>query len=1111
MQDENVYEILKEKIISNSPKVLFIGNEYSSIDDTILKLPWSCIITTVLDIPFHEKLANNNRRPKPIMNHRQAKEIILSTKYPCVVYLNNKFENNSIQDEFRKKQENASILNIINEQLIDTFGNIFICGYNPLNSNDINSEILYGALINLMHSSSFIFAEEINEIKNDRYLNNLITTGQMHIFSGSISANILNVLLDEDISYEIQNEESDSEIHLYVNKKRISINKSAIFETKGFAILLCEEEIKTIDIPSYLLFDYIEKFLQESARLPLWYGYAHNFNFRREFEDDLEKKIEEEFEKVSLLNNGRPVVLSGQTCSSKTIAVRAIAYKYFNEKKCPVVYISNPDINLNFNSTYFEALDLLLQTLEEKGAKKILLIWDNSSNVNQIEITRNLYNSAVRIKGRKIVLLTTAYAMETNRGFNVVRAKIDLSENEERELKKKLLSIKNVSESLYNGWSRINRSNLLVLLYQFFKEEISESIIKGVGTEVKFNVKEFSALFKNITDREEKQLTQMALALIKAGYEIDNNSENIENEENTNKAMKEFCITLAVFSEFNVQIPYVMALRCLKQDDIIDEKMAILIKQLFGISFIKLIPYELDGSTFDYLISFRTPLEAHLFLEGIHFSDEERINYITNTISNISLYDSNYKMNELSIIEKTIRIIGPNVKDVPGKQSVNQFLSYYPKIISSLKEVRINKKIYDPKLICQEVTLIREYYGTKNKNTEVANDIRLIKLREAIQISQEVINKVNSNSSRINENKYILDALVVESVHSQLELIELEKNIGKAKPQIRLNYDETYSELMDVIAHDPNNNYPYNALFRLFLAIYDSDAYDNIKKIEIASNILSLIDIVDSEYTEITENDFYIDNKASILRKLDFINYGKYFNELIDRGSASGIYLEAINMRRNAKIEWNEQLSEKQRVAAKEILEYLNNYNIVSENDNRCLYIKLNLNWLLFNKVPIFGEDHSFTKLSDSQWQIINKICSRAVKNISESGKNIVFGYEKSFFYILALSYAQLRNYVECNKIIHQIKHLSFNNYRLKTWHIICDNNIPRRFTGTVSSAGTRRNYKKYVEIREIGEKVYYHNLGISSDNITLTDIQLGLGFMGFEAFRDLSKENRGM
>lgn len=1101
-----MYEIIKEKIVSNNPKVLFIGNEYSVVDDAVLRLPWSCIITSVFNIPFHEKLANSNRRPRPIMNYEEAKDIVLSTKYPCVIYLNNKVEKNNIQEEFRKKQEYNNILNIIDELLIDTFGNIFICGYNPLNSNDINSETLYGALINLRSFSSFIFTEKINEIKNDRYLNNLIETKRLHIFSGSISENMLNIFLDEDISYEIQDETSDSEIHFYVNKKRISINKSVVFETKGFATLLCEEEIKTVDIPSYLLFEYIERFLQESARLPLWYGYAHNFNFRREFEDELEKKIAEYFEKANLLNDGKPIVLSGQTCSGKTIAIRAIAYKYFNDKKYPVVYISNPDINLNHNSTYFEALDSLLQILEEKGASRILVIWDNSSNINQPEITKNLYNAAIRIRGRKIILLTTSYVMETSRRFNTVIAKIDLSENEEKELRKKLLSIRNVSESLYNDWSRANKNNLLALLYKFFKEEIGENIIKGVSTEVNFNIKEFSKLFINITNEEEKQLTQMALALIRAGYiKTNNKSESIDDEENTNKAMKEFCITLAVFSEFNVQIPYAMALRCLAQNDIIDSKMTIVIKQLFTISFIKLIPYELDESTFDYLISFRTPLEAHLFLEGIHFSNEERMNYIVNTISNISQYNSNYKKSESSVIEKIIRIIGPNIKNVPGKENATQFLSYYPKLIDSLKEVRINKKIYDPKLICQEVTLIREYYGAKNRITEITDEIRQIKLKEAIQISQEVINEVHSNSFLINENKYILDALVVESVHSQLELIELEKNIGKAKPQIRLNYDEVYSELMDVIAHDPNNNYPYNALFRLFLAIYDSDVYDNIKIIEIASNILSLIDIIDSEYTEITENDFYKDNKVNILRKLDSTNYEKYFKELIDRGSASGIYLEAINMRRKSKIEWNKQLSDEQKIVAKEILEYLSKYSVVSENDNRCLYIKLNLNWLLFNKIPIFSEDHSFTKLSDSQWQTINKICLKAIKNINESSKNIVFGYEKSFFYILALSYAQLKNYVECNKIIHQIKHLSFNNYRLKTWHIICDNNIPRKFTGTVSSVSI--NKKKYVTIREIGEKIYYHNLDISNDNVTLTDIQIGLGFMGFEAFRNLIKE----
>ncbi|MFR8312607.1 MAG: hypothetical protein ACLVBP_09815 [Ruminococcus sp.] len=126
--------------------------------------------------------------------------------------------------------------------------------------------------------------------------------------------------------------------------------------------------------------DYFYLFLKNSVREPQWYGYNYGFNLHRVYEDRLYRKVKKGIENVGKPNN-RPLLVVGQTGTGKSISLAAIAYKIFNEKKYPVVYINDPDVNFYSNVKYkqkginrkgspaFNALDALLECLENSGAK----------------------------------------------------------------------------------------------------------------------------------------------------------------------------------------------------------------------------------------------------------------------------------------------------------------------------------------------------------------------------------------------------------------------------------------------------------------------------------------------------------------------------------------------------------------------------------------------------------------------------------------------------------------------------------------------------------------------------------------------------------------------
>ena len=89
---------------------------------------------------------------------------------------------------------------------------------------------------------------------------------------------------------------------------------------------------------------------------------------------------------------------------------------------------------------------------------------------------------------------------------------------------------------------------------------------------------------------------------------------------------------------------------------------------------------------------------------------------------------------EVRLCEKVIRIIGPN-----NAENRNKYKRGYEEVIDALKKLREERNIWEPILISQEITYLREYYG-RNEALEISSRIK--KLEEAVSIADEVLNKI---------------------------------------------------------------------------------------------------------------------------------------------------------------------------------------------------------------------------------------------------------------------------------------------------------------------------------------------------------------------------------
>ena len=967
--------------------------------------------------------------------------------------------------------------------------------------------------------SAFIF-DTSESLTQNPFIDDLLHHSQLQVINEDLSEilsfeNAENELEDENDVYSYSSVQDRDSIALYINKKRVIINRNDLFETSGFVRLLSEEEIGDTRCPEHLKAEYFYSFLKESVRRPIWFGYENDFNLHRKFESKLEDVVKNSLSTRKEAIERQSILLVGQTSSSKTIAMGALAYKIYSEHEYPVIFINNPDLNLEQGSPNFTGLDMLLQKIEELGAHKVLLIWDNSSSLSQIKESRKLQIALVN-RGRKVVLVSTAYEQPISfySGFKTIKADIALTPDEMDDLKQKVVTYCDIPEEEYNRWLNRNKeSNLLTLLYTFLYQYIHTEISRGLQQEIAWGMDKLLSRMDKISEEGKRHISDMAIAFQNAGYDITDFRDETDISETSLKIIEginAFCNTVATCYQMKIPIPLSMALRRMNLP--MDNRFAGVQDALFEVPFLQIISPELDETGFDYLVAFRTPLEARIYLENENVTPEQQIECIVQMIRDISISGEYNKYSEAATIEHLIRVIGPNCTDVDQKRKNYYYKPFYYRIIDALTDLRVNQKVNEPRLICQEVAWMREVYGANGSSSEFTFEERKGKLQQAINISKDTIQDLEtprqSRPSKVTKNN-----LIVESALSELKLYDLcKENESIKSPPVIFNFREISQQLNEVIASDPTNTYPYNALLRLFKAVYNSDTVTKENKILYLSNVTSVIDDVESQGREVEDNEEYREYKTEILSFVSTEKYKEYYAALLEKGSASGVHLSARKMLADAGIDYKKKLeNSSQKAKAQKIVDFLKDNMNVVQNHAGCLYMLLSLTWILYNKCPIFsGEEQQFTFMNLKQWKEINNLC---VQYESQFLQNDIMPFNAStMYYLLALSYAQVDDFqssLDCFSKINET--MFYTQIRTKVWHILCrEDGTPKKFRGTIDErkystiSKKGRIYIEKIPANRGGVFFYGPNLRLNEIKGIRSDFEIGTSYIGFTAFRQL-------
>lgn len=1102
--------------------VLMLGNKYRKLNTDVLDYSWNSIVTTNCDLALAATLKNNKRTVRDIIDRKDMQANLMDRKNLHIMRLfGESYPDDSIDELDAEDISDRAVAMLTRvTEIIKRNGVILV---EDFEESFFSHKEFRKAFRNLYNNQRQVY---IFNCKNtDQYLSALENQGIAVLIENSIN-DFFDELFIKDTEDDFQVSEKSVQIYIEAEKNLTltAIDKRLLLETESFATLLNVGLLNEVKIPQNMYKDYFYMFLKNSVREPQWYGYKYGFNVHRSYEDKLYKRVKKGLENVGKPNN-KPLLVVGQTGTGKSISLAAIAYKIFNEKIYPVIYINDPDINFYSNVKYkqkgtkrkssplFNALDSLLEKLENLGAKAIFLVWDTSSYSTGREKCYRLYQ-ALLARGRKVFLLSTAYELSDqsidfdtqdeyveenvmNKKFIECQATVGVSDEVE-QLRDILLSKCNMPRqevnSIINYYAK-ESTNYLSMFYQTF-DMLRGNLSKGVFKEASENLQELDKILEegvgtiiSINNIFAVALKKAESDLIKAGIVKGIDDVDDIQKQKINVAKDDFIKCIAVCSRFKLKMPYDFALRILGTYN--EQIIQTLTRSTFFV-----ISQDYHGN---YEISLRTPLEATMYISAKNMTPLDEIENIVKMLNLMNPSGGYGQQQEVRLCEKIIRIIGPN-----NVENRNKYKCGYEEIINALKKLRIERSIWEPILISQEITYLREYYG-RDESFEKENRIQV--LEEAIGIADDVLNKIESTGIAIG----VRNAIIVESANSKLLLCQLRGSNDT------LLFKELRRDLRNVIQYDNLDYHAYVTLLKGSIIEYKNEA-DRIKQLELLESMCSVADEIMFENPDVANSEYFqrkVTEIYSLLDETDTVN--AYVEELVSNGSSAGLYVMMRKLLLEKEVDYKKPIENGRQLDACENVYGIFNdekYKAVLGESESCQYMLLNIVWLMNNKEPIYLDGECWiTRMGENVWRELLNICNNFISrfcNDPESTPQLA----KNIRYIKALCLGQLEQYNESIFVLKEIEEDStLGIRRVFTKHMLCEEDgTPRKFIGRLGKYD-EVNRSGLVYINEFGKNpIYYHGPHMKSANLVegtvFNDIEIGYSNIAPKAFREI--EDRG-
>lgn len=754
-----------------NPSVLYIGQ---SIEDgdlrEIVNFPWSCVVTTRHDLELSASFQNDRRFP---VNYWKKSEVLGRPfdrkKLPVLRLMSAPDEEGKkinsaffgVDDPYDNAKEMLRSLVAclspatrihITGMLSDTDREVVRFFVRELTRSEHENRPTFWGMPQNTDMLSGKAAGYFKELEN-------LADQQGYLYHRESLADVIRAhdkRWDTSEDQTVDEGGTDTDIYYQAGRPiRISQQDKVLF--KNFGARLLTDQTFSRQRPNgtaeynrwFLNFLDIPAFAE-----PIWCGYEKRSKFyvKRSFEDPLVYVVRRMLEGRQITDgdrrggNNNAVMLTGDPGSSKSVTLGALAYRIFNEKLNPVIYIYS-DSFLGLKSDV-DQLDKAIQFLEnhDESNMRALVIWDISTFRDGMETARGVVKQLTD-RGRRFLLVCSGYTSpsgEDAKGFSYreggnsaatgltpcrlndaavlvsgswcfVKALRDITPDEQNEffaLMRLYSGIENAT--IQRLQKKIVEEGITDIFYCYYyliymlRERLEVGLKREHDIVTDYVKKTFAEELKSIRDKsiEDRKLrSPMYQIFVDLGYTPPPGlfDEVSAGDVNFGKRLDRFNLCAAMFTRFKLKMSYFLGCSLLMEDKDPQEDENSFTRSSTNIDY-KLfsrittqIPWLIcdsrDGG--DLSFRFRTPLEAGIYLKN---NDPDGAKQQELLISLLEIYGRDYRTTGMidpvfcSNLQSLLHMIGPNSK-YPGFSRVGSEESQQQKSILNKLDIIIDKLI----------------------------------------------------------------------------------------------------------------------------------------------------------------------------------------------------------------------------------------------------------------------------------------------------------------------------------------------------------------------------------------------------------------------------------
>lgn len=1052
----------------------------------VSKYSWNGVYTSAIDLIWPDVFRSDWRAIQPIFDEKyNPSEPRNRHNLHCTFLygrVDREDESEKVplnQREWYKRKQIAIALARRLPELVTPLGVFIIEGYNS-KTDWLSFEDLLSAVVDELNPGQAHIFSVTYDIAQNPYASQLIKENKLIIHQESLATFLVRGEEQGVLQLGLSTIEKKYGRKITLQNISLTIPASLWNRVSRSATILDDKFlIPPTELSPDARYREFRNFLSESGTRPIWSGYARKFAFKREFEFELRKEVDKKLEIKTL--HDEPILISGQTGTGKSIALGRLANELRQESKFPILFIEGKTkIPLSSDIDAFcKWMKDVWEEVGKSGAPTTLIIWD----ANEVD---SYYSHLKYLAGRghRVVLVGSSYKQKARDHIKESLVKIEapakLNETEIDNFTSFLNSFEPTLGQQLQRFTSKQDDSFLVALYRLLPA--TRALIRsGIIKEYDRTEKQISKLARRKSEQLDSESsiydTTLYFALAKAGYIKD---KTILTDERDSVGGEEITETqkllglVMVPGSLGLRIPFELLLRTLGKDDSFHFTQLLSRFDIF---------HWYQDDVGNITIGPRHPLEAKLWTRTNIGGAKYEVDYARKLLIELK-DDTSYNNIEVQFAVDLVRNMGPH-----NQENSLRYSLFYRDISETLGDLREKRSIKNPRLMLQEVTLLREYVIQKSQEGNPPSDTD-----EIFDDAETVLNEAIELLGQEPKTKGIYLGELA-SLHGTRFLHSL-KFAANSEQQIKL-FEAARNAALQAWSIDTENYIPLDVLCWTMREFLDLNNIPVKQRLEAEADILHAFELAESEEYGAFQEERLHERRYQIGKVLGREELtDDAFEELKAMGSSAGYYLRAHSM--VSDIPFNEELASEQQETCSKAVGYLENNREIIKKDGRSLYLLLRLWWMAIAGRPLFFGERQTVPFSEKDWLY----CFRILESLINSGDQIYS--TTKFIYLQGLVTFQIGDIHESFKIFKHLERES--DYKTGRRRIIrsyiasLPSGKPKKFIGEVKWVNEDKT-KGGIFVPEIREVVNFFPRDFNRPDIkrgeSLGEFHIAFNFLG--------------